>query len=187
MQCPIGPERGGSSLGTNRSHWKFWVPGRFAFCFLSPSHDSSKLKLLWSGCSNFSMEGPQQHPSPWSPDPSTEELIPTMCSAFEHSIRSHTDPRAVVALALPVATRSLLPQRACPCASPWCAHAHASCLQKRSLAAAGLELFQAQRAEGNNPGRRRGMALDSRESRGGCAVLTEGMAKASSPCQRQGE
>lgn len=31
------------------------------------------------------------------------------------------------------------------------------------------------------------MALNSRDNRGGCAVLAEGMAKASSPCQRQGE
>lgn len=46
---------------------------------------------------------------------------------------------------------------------------------------------QAQRAEGDNPGRGREAALDSRDSRGGPAVFTEVMAKASSPCQRQGE
>lgn len=68
-----------------KSRWKIWVP-RFAFCFLSPSHDSPKLKLLWSGCSHFSMEGPQKPPGPQSPDPSTEELIPTLSSALEHSV-----------------------------------------------------------------------------------------------------
>lgn len=46
VATPAGPERGGSSLGAKRSHWKIWVPGRFAFSFLSPSHDSPKLKLL---------------------------------------------------------------------------------------------------------------------------------------------
>lgn len=86
MQCPIGPERGGSSLETNRSHWKLWVPERFAFCFLSPSHGSSKLKLLWSGWSHLSTEGLQQHPGPQSPDPSTEELIPTLSSVFKCSV-----------------------------------------------------------------------------------------------------
>lgn len=46
-QCLIGPERGGNSLGAKRSHWKICVPGRCAFSFLLPSHDSLKLKLLW--------------------------------------------------------------------------------------------------------------------------------------------
>ena len=46
---------------------------------------------------------------------------------------------------------------------------------------------QAPRAEGDSPGRGSEAALDSRDNRGGPAVLTEGMAKASSPCQRQGE
>lgn len=62
-----------------------------------------------------------------------------------------------------------------------------SYLGAEALAAGGLELSQAQRAEGNNPGTRRGMALDSRDSRGGYAVLAECMTKASSPCQRQEE
>lgn len=183
MQCPIGPERGGSSLGTNRSHWKLWVPGRFALCFLPPSHDSPKLKLLWSSCSHFTMKGPQQHPGPQSPDPSTEELIPTLSSALEPSLISHRPQRSPSSSpAQPSLWQqgARYPKEPAPVQAPWLC----SCpgyLGAEALAAGGLELSQAQRAEGNNPGGRRGMALDSRDSRRGCAVLTEGMAKASSP------
>lgn len=51
---------------------------------------SPKLKLLWNRCSHF-VEGPQQHPGPQSPDPSTQELIPTLSSALAHSFISYRD------------------------------------------------------------------------------------------------
>lgn len=114
----------------------------------------------------LSMEGPLQHPGPQNPVPSTEELIPTLSSALEHL--EHTDPKQP----------SLRQQGACYPKEPAPVRVQATWVQKCWQ--------QAQRAEGNNPGRRRGTALDSRDSRG-CAVLAEGMAKESSPCQRQGE
>lgn len=133
MQCPIAPERGGSSLGTNRCHWKLWVPGRFAFCFLPPSHDSPKLKLLWSGCSHFTMKGPQQHPGPQGPDPSTEELIPTLSSALEQCLISYR-PRRGLAPVLPSPPcgnkEPTTPKNLPLCKPPGSAHAQATWVQK---------------------------------------------------------
>lgn len=93
----------------------------------------------------LSMEGPLQHPGPQNPVPSTEELIPTLSSALEHL--EHTDPKQP----------SLRQQGACYPKEPAPVRVQATWVQKCWQ--------QAQRAEGNNPGRRRGTALDSRDSR----------------------
>lgn len=135
---------------------------------------------------------------PWN-DPSSTQACgaparlspdPILSSALARSLRALADPRAVAALVRPTPSQqgTRHPQSTCPCTStpaplvPWPPRVRAP-LQCWGQPAQPHAPSPGSKGRGREPwlGKRGGPGLQ------GPWVLPEGMAKASSPCQRQGE
>lgn len=176
----------GSSLGVGEATEKLDVPRRFAFSFLSLCHDSAKSQLLLCGRTSAA---PRCTDSLLSSDLTTAAKSRSPpSSALAHSVWTYRhQSNSSSGLCLPIAASSSPPPKSLSHVHPGLCPVHPGTriLGRQQLGSTTLHRLKGQRAK--ILAGKREVALASRESREEPAVPAEGMAKASSPCPRQGE